>query len=255
MAQVVNSLNLKLGSIVLSLGLVLLSASSSSNAFAQKENPIDSSDPDLCLKVLGQQARATSQKELDSIPTPPQCMPSENPNDDSSTGTATTSVESPNSLESASATIPGCGGRLFPKDMIPSLLAFRQQLGEGKIKWVCDSKGDMVVVSTPSIDIAVESLLKNLGETKYPIENFDFGFHSGYEFGIKAAQEGKPFVKGPISSSSQINPDFHRGYEEGYSQGFDAYIAIKRLGIVRPASTSPVIAYPWRYASRSVNGV
>ena len=36
----------------------------------------DSTDPDLCLKIRGQIARATSQKELDSISIPPQCIAS-----------------------------------------------------------------------------------------------------------------------------------------------------------------------------------
>ena len=43
-----------------------------------EEESIDSNDPDFCLKIFGQQARAQSQQELDSIPTPEQCLASKN---------------------------------------------------------------------------------------------------------------------------------------------------------------------------------
>ena len=43
-----------------------------------QEESIDSSDPDLCLKIHGQIARAQSQEELDSISIPEQCLPSKN---------------------------------------------------------------------------------------------------------------------------------------------------------------------------------
>ena len=43
-----------------------------------QEESIDSSDPDLCLKITGQQARAQSQEELDSIIRPEQCLASKN---------------------------------------------------------------------------------------------------------------------------------------------------------------------------------
>ena len=44
---------------------------------------VDNSDPDLCLKIRGQIARANSQEELDSIIIPKQCIASKNEETDS----------------------------------------------------------------------------------------------------------------------------------------------------------------------------
>ena len=68
-----------------------------------QEEPIDSTDPDLCLKIRGQIARATSQKELDSISIPEQCLASKNKGAEPSIDSEKKQVESENKESSSSS--------------------------------------------------------------------------------------------------------------------------------------------------------
>ena len=144
------------------------------------------------------------------------------PMDEEPSTEATPPSEPPTTSEYT--TMPGCGGRLIPKDMIPALQNFREQLQMGQIVWKCDTDGNMVIASNPNREITVQSVLKNLGKPD-PMDMFDSGFHAGYVYGMKAAQEG--LIHLPKLTPS-LNPDFSKGFDEGYHQGFDAYVVIKR---------------------------
>lgn len=90
--------------------------------------------------------------------------------------------------------------------------------------------GNAVLTSNPtgSRDLVLQSLI--LQKLNEPNLNQEDGFYAGYRYGIDAAHAGKLRVSVPLTSSIMgTMPDFARGFETGYQQGFDAYVAMKRL--------------------------
>jgi hypothetical protein len=218
--------------LVLTLSLVIPKVYS-----AAPDSSAASSDPDFCLKNKGKQARAQSQKELDSIPTPEQCLASQN------NGASPPSTTTTPSSETEYTTMPGCGKRLVPKQMIPQLLAFRQQLKEGKLAWACDAQGNVILTShpTPKVtvqsvstpEVTVQSVLESLGKRPPTSDEYGWWFHSGYEYGIISARMGNPapfHAAAHLPNSSALS---NKGFDDGYSQGYDAYVVIKRLEAYR----------------------
>ena len=154
-------------------------------------------------------------------------MPSQN------NGATPSSTTTTPSSETEYTTMPGSGGRLVPKQMIPQLLAFRQQLKEGKLAWACDAKGNVILTSHPITEVTVQSVLESLIKRPPTSDEYGWWFHSGYQFGLMSAEMGNPAPFHAASHLPNSSALSNKGFDDGYSQGYDAYQAIKRLEAYR----------------------
>jgi hypothetical protein len=165
-----------------------------------------SSDPDLCLKVRGQKARATSQEELDSIPTPAQCMPSQNK--EAKPPSTTTTPQSPSTC-------------LSPFQLANLDFIYKKEVKriEEREKCTVKSNGDMILTSKPDGNgddkLVIQSIVSN---------NYGAGYHYGYENGLQEAKLGESF------SAVSTGPDkFAKGFDTGYAEGYKMYTLIRIL--------------------------
>lgn len=251
--------NLKLKSTIVISMVVLISSSVGSVAFSQSSNSVDSSDPNLCLKIRGQIARATSQKELNSIIVPPQCMPSQNkgvPEPITSNPSETTT--SKENQVTTSQNQPGChkldDGWWSPiaGPVVVNLCAVgpasiststsestpaAESISGGQISKtplpttlppvteITDKQGN-IVLSSGGKNVAVATIVKN--ETSQEQKDYNRGLLKGVSI---------PFFLGTLAAHKWLSEDIDRAAVSSlineYSQGkSDAY----KLGLLRGIS-------------------